>query len=60
MGVSVFLNHTLGMSANDYGVALVPYFVALILGAAIAAPASAVGLVLPMALYGPCHSMLGL
>ncbi|MCH2186325.1 MFS transporter, partial [Myxococcota bacterium] len=88
-----FLIHTLGMSANDYGLALVPYFVALILGAAIAGwmqnrfssmailrialllgllgslvilafsigdPTSAFGLVLPMGLYGLCHSMLGL
>ena len=28
-----FLIHTLGLSANDYGLALIPYFAALILGA---------------------------
>ena len=30
-----YLIHTLGMSANDYGLALTPYFAALITGAAI-------------------------
>ena len=88
-----YLIHTLGMSANDYGLALIPYFAALILGASatgsmqkrfssiailrialllgllgslvilafsIGDSASAFGLILPMALYGFCHSMLGL
>ncbi|MEE3328939.1 MAG: MFS transporter [Myxococcota bacterium] len=88
-----YLIHTLGMSANDYGLALIPYFAALILGAAatglmqkhfssisivrialllgfvgslsilafaLGGQTSAWTLIAPMALYGLCHSMLGL
>ncbi len=88
-----YLIHTLGMPADDYGIALMPYFAALILGAAsldflkrsfsstqvlrlallfgllgalaililsTVEVSSVLALILPMALYGLCHSILGL